>query len=531
MTTKENNEWRWSVEKLDDIPKTLLQELPSIDEAMLIQVIDGGGQPSFQEIFPLFINGPSVILLMFKLTDDLLSPYTVQYRPKDGVEYTLQDTYVVRDFIFHAISSTPFGCKILLVGTHKDELKGSDDEKKGKIKEINKSLLGWLCELKVFTSIHVYNDEDYIIAIDNFKPQDILKVKTKVEKLVLQTPYKDIPAPWLVFDFVLHTYAKSKQLRRVGIINCKHIAEKCGVKDEEFEMVLKYLHCDAGTVLYYPDICELKDCVITDFQLIFDSISNIIVDYFHDNSDNGPHVNDKNFLHKKGQLNTSVLKDVKGCLKVNELLALMQHCHVISKMDENMFFTPFVLPKAEPSSYNKSSDSSSFLVMFEHGCCSIWLFWAVTTRLIVTHKWKVKKDACQFRDKSSFYDSSGMYHIIFTAFFAHYEISLMDTKAESSIKCAIHKAVDEAFTALCKDMNYPSPLYGFYCPKDCIPAGVMNEPHPAKCVKAEVMRCCYSDAPRYLTEEHKSWQVMSSYHLFAVQCVFMLFGWSFENAT
>ena len=47
---------------------------------------------------------------------------------------------------------------------------------------------------------------------------------------------------------------------------------------------------------------------------------------------------DKGLLHQKGQLDASVLKDIEGCLKVNELLSLMLHRHIISKIDETTFF-------------------------------------------------------------------------------------------------------------------------------------------------------------------------------------------------
>ena len=491
----------------------------NIDRAMLMQVIDGGGQPSFQEIFPLLISGPSVTLLMFRLTDDLQKAHNVQYQPVDGVERTWKDTYVVRDFIFHAISSmvsftddinNPFGSKMLLVGTHKDKIKGSEDHKKAEIMKIANSMHGWLRELKAFKSIHVKSVEDLITGIDNFKQHDIQKVKTKIEELVSQTPSKDIPAPWLVFDYVLHAYAKSEQLRKVEKIKCEQIAKSCGVNDEEFEIVLQYLHREAGTLLYYSDIPELDNCVITDFQLIFDSISKIIVDYFDDSSDHGPHIQDKHLLHEKGQLEASVLKGVEGCLEVNELLALMQHRHIISKMDGDMFFMPSVLPKAEPSD-KISRDSCSFLVMFEHGCCPTGLFCAVTTRLIITRKWRVIKDVPQFRDKISLYCAGKRtYHVIFSAFFGHYEICVMERKAKPNFRYAIYRVVDEVFKTVCKDMNYPTPSYGFYCPKKCKYGGVtyVQNEHPAKCtfdMEAEEMTCYYSDAPSDLTEEHKSW--------------------------
>ena len=492
----------------------------NLDKAMLMQVIDGGGQPSFQEIFPLLISGPSVTLLMFKLTDDLQKAHDVQYQPIDGVERKWKDTYVVRDFIFHAISSMVsftddisdlFGSKILLVGTHKDQIECSEDQTKAEVMKIAKSMHGWLQEKIAFKSIHVNNIEDLVTGIDNFKQEDIQKVKKKIEELVSQTPSKNIPAPWLVFDFGVHTYAKSKQLRKVEKKISEQIANACGVKDEEFEVVLQYLHYEAGTLLYYSDIPELSNCVITDFQLIFDSISKIIINYFDDSSDHGPHMDDKHLLHKKGQLKASVLKDVEGCLKVNELLALMQHRHIISKMDGDMFFMPSVLPKAEPTS-KKSGNSCSFLVMFEHGCCPIGLFCAVTTSLIVTHKWRVKKDESQFRNKISlyYYFSGKSYHIIFSAFFDHFEICVVDRKAKPNIRNPIYNMIDKVFKTVCKDMNYPSPLYGFYCPKECTYEGVTHLPneHPAKCtfdMQAQEMTCYYSDVPSDLTDEHKSW--------------------------
>ena len=491
----------------------------NIDRAILMQVIDGGGQPSFQEIFPLLISGPSVTVLVFKLTDDLKRAHDVKYQPIDGVEHTWKDTYVVRDFIFQALSSIvqftdgkidPIGSKMLLVGTHKDQIKGSEDQKKDEIMKITESIRGLLKDKDAFKSIHCKKIKDLISDIDNFKQEDIQKVKNKIEKLVSHTRSQDIPAPWLVFDFVLHKYAKSKQLRKVEKIKCEQIANKCGVKYEEFEWVLQYLHYEAGTLLYYSDIPELRDYVITDFQLIFDSISKIIIDYFDESSD-GPDIDDKDLLHEKGQLKASVLKDVEGCLKKNELLALMQHRHIISKMHEDMFFMPSVLLKAELSD-KISSDSCSFLVMFEHGCCPIGLFCAVTTSLIVTHKWRVKKDEHQFRNKISFYcDCLGkLYQIIFSAFFAHYEICLMDRKAVPNIRYEIYQVIEKVFKKVCNDMHYPTPSYGFYCPNTCKYGDVthkLNE-HPAKCtfdMQAQQMICYYSDAPSDLKEEHKSW--------------------------
>ena len=374
----------------------------NFNEATLLQIIDGGGQPSFQEIFPLLISGQSLTVLVFKLTDDLETKYPVLYQPKSGSEEqkAWDDAYVVKDIISHALSSfvsqsytkTPFQSKILLVGTHKDKLEVSQDpredkesSKQAKIKYIATQLQCWLDKSKAYPCLKTKSAYDIITGIDNSSEQDIVTVKKKIEDEISQFKYDEIPAPLLVFDYVLRKYAELNNLRKIRTDDCKKIAVICSVPDNEFNAVLHYLHFVAGTLLYYSDIPELNEYVITDFQLIFDSISKIIIEFFDDDSKDSPHNGVKNLLKRKGQFNPNVLKKVEGCLEVNELLKLLQHRHVISEMetgDARMFFMPSVLPRVEEL---KPSGSSSFLVLFDHGYCPVGLFCAATTRLIVKH--------------------------------------------------------------------------------------------------------------------------------------------------
>ena len=546
------NEWKLNVQKLDEIAANILllcldekkleskikrrdlqyeasrvihstKRIANINKATFLQMIDGGGQPSLQEIFPLLISGPSVTVLVFKLTDDLEKLYTVQFQPESGSgeQKEWEDTYVVKDILSHALSSftsqkdatPPYPCKILLVGTHKDELEVSqnprnDEEinKEAKIENISKQLLGWFHQSKAFKSIHVRRTKDFVTGIDSTNEQDIASVKKKIEEMISQFDSKDILAPWLVFDFVLHKYTKLNQVRKLGKRACGNIASICGVKDDEVDLVLHFLHFEAGTLLYYSDIPNLNQYVITDFQLIFDSISKIIIQYFDINSVLGPHLADKNLFKQLGQLDVSVLKKVEGCLEVDELLSLLQHRHIISKMEgTNMFFMPCVLPKVELS-YNQSNNSSSFLVLFEHGYCPAGLFCAATTRLIVEHKWKPNKVECQFRNKINFYCScSGKsYNVMFSAFSAHYEVCLVG-EALPNVKYVIYQAINDVFGNVCKDMNYPSPSYGFYCPKRCKCGDVsyLEYQHPAICTfssESLEMTCYYSDTPSDVTD-------------------------------
>ena len=601
---EENNEWKWTVQGLDDVAKTLLQsldiklsdnnsvykdgELPvqsatttsasdsakalvhtkveqpnhiaigkqneqsskinmkqlfldaiktekwsevvsalNIDKAMLLQVIDGGGQPSFQEMFPLLISCPAVKLLIFKLTDEFQTTYPAEYQPKQGSAQTWHDSgYVVRDYIFQAISSlpdftmtdiptkNPLEPKLLLVGTHRDKLEGSEEMKTKEIKRFAASIQDLILESKAFESkafkwIKDKNMEDFIVGVSNTNPKDIMEVKIKIEQLISQTKAIDggIPAPWLVFDFVLHKYAKSKQLHKVDREKCNEIAKVCHLKDDEIEYVLYFLHSKAGTILYYYDIPELNNWIITDFQLIIDSISEVIIQYFGDNGKTG----------QMGQVMIASLKSIDGYLEVNQLVSLMKHRHIISyKEKATTFFMPALLPKAEGEPV-PSQSSDSLLVIFESGYSPVGLFCAVSTYLIDSNNWEINTTVAQCRNIMSFcYMWSGaQYGIVFAAFSTYYEVHLShNVEYPPKIKYDIYKAIQASFTAVCKDIDLIPPSYGFYC--TCKGAGCPQHAHTAKVGDGyEKMECCYSGVQGELNEQQKTWFYQVSPYLLA----------------
>ena len=70
--------------------------------------------------------------------------------------------------------------------------------------------------------------------------------------------------------------------------------------------------------------------------------------------------------------------------------------------------------------------------------------------------------------------------------------------------------MNDVLSTVCKDMKYPSPTYGFYCPKKCMyeNGSYVHDPHPATCAfndESQEMKCYYSGTPSDLSEEHKQW--------------------------
>ena len=493
-----------------------------LDNAILLQVIDGGGQPTFQEIFPLLISGPSLRLLIFKLTDNPKISYNAQYQPINGVEQTWpESTYVVKDFISHAISSQFYlssksqfhptlqfdsKSKLLLIGTHKDMLEGSEENKMKEIKWKTESLYQTLLdESKAFGPqvvdwLKMKNMDDFITGIAKCDDKSIINVKRKIEEgieeLLSETLPDGIPGPWLVFDFAVHKYAELEGLHKVERSKCHEIAKVCGIQEDEIDVILYFLHYKAGTLLYYSNIPELNSWVITNFQPILDSISEVIQQYFCDCNKPDKKSNTNGLVVMKNPCSFD-----NKCLNFDQLRSLMKHCHIISVISSDTFFMPSLLPQTEPA-YNVCNNSYSLLVTFEQGYCPIGFFCAVSTRLVDTHNWEINTSLSQFKNRMCFHYlwSKTSYDIVFTAFNTYYEVCVNEINIPE-VRFRVYKAVSESFTNVCNDLQYSLPSYGLYCT-----CGVAVE-HMAKLEGGdyEEMKCHLTSKQIELTRLQKSW--------------------------
>ena len=481
--------------KWEDVRKAL-----HLDNAMLLQVIDCGGQPTFQEIFPFLISGPSVTLLMFNLSEDLTQPQNVRYlQNQHEEEKTWQnETYIPKDFILKAISSQiKLDSKLLLIGTHKDLFGDSEEKRQEGFKTVAATLHNLLKTSKDFKDIQHF--QDFIVGV-GFQPndtqptetqankidqEDLRQVKTKIEKLIVMfqpTDTQGIPAPWLIFDLILHKYAKSKKLGKLDKVTCRYISEECGIK-EEIDYVLFFLHHKAGTVLYYPQIPELKNFVFTDFQPIIDFISSIIINYFNGISEREGHD------AWNGLLKTASVRKIDGYLEADELVSLLKHRHIISQINDETFFMPSLLPKAEPSYSNTPNDMCSILVMVKNEYCPIGVFCAVSTRLASITNWKINESVPQFKNRMYFYYAlpDASYGIILSALNDYYEVNETLIDIPSKVKLNVYKDINDAFKEVCEDLQLAIPSYAIYTN----PGG-------------DYERLCYNDMH---TEQRKPWSL------------------------
>ena len=264
-----------------------------LDETILMNMVDTGGQPAFLEMLPALTMGPALYLIFFRLNQNLKQRYQIQYVSEDDENIQFEySSYTVEEVIFQALSSIAcFSCTApkkanmpnpshaaMLMGTHKDLL-GSDPETEIKAKdgELQESLCDIL-EIDPFKTFLRYSCVGQLMfAVDNMTGEEgeMTKIRQRLEDVIKQE-FDDfsIPASWLMFSIFLRKMGK----RTLSLLQCREIGDRLEVRDTD--EALWFLHHCVGTLMHFPDIEEIKDIVICDLQVVFDSVTDLILNSF-----------------------------------------------------------------------------------------------------------------------------------------------------------------------------------------------------------------------------------------------------------
>ena len=387
-----------------------------------LHFIDTGGQPEFHELLPALITGPAINLLVFKLTEELMSPYQVTYRSPDGdgisEPYSMSLTH--EEFIFRALTSIAslrqhtIGWKFskapiadnsepaaLLIATHRDLVDES------KVKKVNEQL-----RRKIHESPELYHEnlvkfssvDDCIFAINT--RDNVEDVKSAVNEVIEKNVCSHvIPASWLAFSLML----RKRNMPYVKRDTCFIYAKQVGVKDEsEFRAVLWYLHHRVGTILHYPEVDGLCDIVITNLQPIFKHITKLITYSFTFKSLRRSST--ENEFHSKGYFSHSDLFEIprrgNDGFSPEKLITLLKHLYIVTgPIKTDCYFMPCALkPAAEAELKIDEQLMSPLLVSFKCGYTPVGVFCCLIVYLLNQSKlpWKLQDDITHNRNKIHF---------------------------------------------------------------------------------------------------------------------------------
>ena len=422
-----------------------------------IKMEDTGGQPEFMDMLAALTIGPALYLLFCKLIDDLHSHYTVSYRSPSGESSTpVQSTYTVEEVLLSALASvscfksysttsqvdseetTSTGEGELLashntslayiLGTHKDLV--SEQE----IAEFDRKLQESILSTDFYKEglVQFASEDRMVLPIDNMHggKDEIGKVRQFLEEGMKKHFKKlSIPAAWLVLSLCL----RKREERTASLESVLQLAGELGMSERETKSALWFLHHHAGVLMYFPNLAELKDTVICDTQVVYDSATNLIVDTFRFVKV-GKAASER--FRKTGQFS---LEDIgKATASVSgdyiplvKLVKLLEHLNIIAPITPTestssrssstqsskvAYFMPCVLQNAVREEQDKWWETTSsplspapLFIRYECGFSLIGIFPAMIANLVGNKALQlivdgIKKNRVQFQMSGGDYD-------------------------------------------------------------------------------------------------------------------------------
>ena len=424
----------------DAIDDKTMDKLPdSFQNSCIVYMQDTGGQPELMDMLPALTIGPSLYLLFCRLNDKLNDTFEVRYRDPSVADEGAKSKLCLSDYILTIFSS--IFCvhqakqnrgldhkrddsitkkkKLLskssktiayIIGTFKDELK---EDKEIKIQKFDKELQEIIRNTKFFEEglIKFKSQEEDVLVYPIDNRNGTVDEISKLQKFLENALKKDfekvkIPACWFAFSLTL----RSKQEKILSLTDCISCGSKCHMSKENTELALWFFHYHAGILMHFPEVKDLEDIVIVDTQVIYDSITRLILLTLQKNDDTNLYQAED--FQKNGKLTFELLKKTCGSILPQTFLALLKHFNVLAPIpepesssfsthDKTMYFMPCILNSVSDQDLDdfKKKHScpivSSLRLFYASGFVPIGIFSALIARLAGKNEVEVSfNDVC-----------------------------------------------------------------------------------------------------------------------------------------
>ena len=511
-------------------------------DSALLKMEDTGGQPEFMDMLPALTIGPALYLLFCKLIDDLLSRYTVSYLdPTSGESSTpVESSYTVEEVLLTALASvscfssysaisevsedeahssevreiltSSFKSVAYIVGTHRDLV--SEEQ----IEAFDQRLQHSIRSTDFFREdlVQFSSEKRMILAIDNMNggAKEIEKVRKFLETGIHQHFKKlRIPASWLVFSLFL----RGRTERTANLDVCDQLARQLYMSSNETKIALWFLHHYAGFLMYFPDLAELEDTVICDTQIIYDSVTNLIINTFKFSSVS-KWASER--FRETGQFS---LEDIRGAtcnisgdyIPLKQLVKLLEHLNIIAPIIQDdshlsqtkpiqsskvIYFMPCVLQNASSEELDIYSSSSphlpaSLMIRYKCGFVPLGIFPAIIAHLVGHSPLKliehdIKKNCVQFRYGTDYDKVTLIYRTKYCEIHIEREDNIVTPTHKVCL--AVREIIESTLKAVSSRMNYAFSLHyqlSFECPTHpgedhlCVVDSTESIPHKMNCLK------------------------------------------------
>jgi hypothetical protein len=366
-----------------------------------------------------------------------------------------------------------------ILGTHKDLV--SEEQ----ITEFDKKLQQSIRSTDFFSSglVQFSSEDRMVLPIDNMRggEGEIKKIRNFLEEGVKQHFKKlKIPAAWLVLSLCL----RKREEKTVSLESVQQLARDIGILEEEMKVALWFLHYHAGVLMYFPELPELKDTVICDTQVVYDSATNLIVSTLK--FERVGRAASENF-RKTGQFcledirraTNEVSGNSRDFIPLQKLVKVLEYLNIIARIAPSTsgkscsphntkitYFMPCVLQNATHEELDKWWDSNSsslppapLFIQYKCGFVPIGVFPAMIANLAGNDSLElvvdedIKKNQVQFQMQGGDYDA---FTLISQPKYYAIHIS-RDSMAETPIQevCGeVRKLVESTLETVTSHMNY-----------------------------------------------------------------------------
>ena len=527
-----------------------------LEKITLLISTDTGGHAEFLDMYAALVSGPSFNLLFSSLKDDLDSPFKVYFTDENGEsteEYYSDLT--VEEVLFPALSSIACfsdsfcatdstsssippadtkvqnlrealkSCqsKVMFVGTHKDEV--SEEE----FREKDRVLLERIENTEFYKKglIEHFDGSQLMLQVDNMygDEDEMDKIRKRLMEVISSFKKIPIPASWLMLNLII----RSKKCSTMSLEDCEEIAGHLNISKEELQHALWFLHHSVGSLLYYPEVEELKDTVICKVEAMYDSVTNFIAKIYKCKAKNWQAYQK---FRKEGQLSLKQVEEATSGAPIpqDKLFKLMQHLNMITMASPSLsdsstkdptYFMPCILNSARSTALSVpvSIDGKPPPLMLRYKCgyTPVGVFPAMITNLVSRHPelgWNmIKPSTGLLKNKVEFRVGHDRSKVFLISHFHCFEIAI---SRSSSVEChsqtteslcsCVRKVITDTLEVVTSRMNYNFSMeyqYGFECPT-----------HPGKkhlCVlhtnASTCMECIQVPelSPIPLKHHHKMW--------------------------
>ena len=398
-----------SKNKITELAKQALRnkktnKVPPLNEnTLIIHFRDSGGQPEFHEVVPALVPHSTLYLLMFNLNEDLNTQYKVTYKASEDdttdpyqssftVKQTLLQLLVSIQSLNHPSQGTP--SEAFIIGTHKDLLVDKETHINQIQQELEEEIKGtdWYTSDTIITTF----DGHLMLPINTYSQNDVKKVKEMINRSIATRRYT-LSMPVLALHFSIEKLGKSV----MTFSEFKSLAQDCNIHYEEkfYQLLLRSLRDVLGSIQYFDSVPELKDIVITDPQILFDLVNELIVCTFtfkNLRTVGSRHQTER--FRSSGRFKRQSLKRCEvvknGLLTEDQVISILQHLNIIAPVGindegEEEYFLPCVLVHApvstQPTSIN-TTGYSPLLITFKCGYTPRGVFSCLISSILCSRK-------------------------------------------------------------------------------------------------------------------------------------------------